>query len=57
MKKALLFAAFFMGLLSCKQSPESAFEKDIEALRDSLDNVGLVEGVYVREQGRTPYPK
>ena len=41
MKKALLFAAFFMGLLSCKQSPESAFEKDIEALRDSLDNVGL----------------
>ena len=41
MKKAFLFAAVALGLLSCKQSPESAFEKDIEALRDSLDNVGL----------------
>ena len=41
MKKAFLFAAVALGLLSCKQSPESAFEKDIEALRDSLDNAGL----------------
>jgi len=41
MKRLFVFAAVAIGLLSCGQSPESAFEKDIEALRDSLDNVGL----------------
>ena len=41
MKKVFLFAAVAFGLLSCVQSPEAAFEKDIEALRDSLDNAGL----------------
>ena len=37
-----LFLALLAGILgACAQSPEQAFEKDIEALRDSLDNVGL----------------
>ncbi len=41
MKRLFVFAALAIGLLSCGQSPETAFEKDIEALRDSLDNAGL----------------
>ena len=42
MRAEKLFIAFLAGILgACSQSPESAFEKDIEALRDSLDNVGL----------------
>jgi len=41
MRRIILFVALLSGLLSCTQSRESAFEKDIEALRDSLDNVGL----------------
>ena len=37
-----LLLALLAGILgACAQSPEQAFEKDIEALRDSLDNVGL----------------
>ena len=45
MRRTILCAALLAGLLSCGQSPESAFEKDIEALRDSLDNVGLAVAV------------
>ena len=41
----MLFAALLAGLLSCGQSPEAAFEKDIEAFRQEIGNVGLAVAV------------
>ena len=45
MRKSMLFAALLAGLLSCGQSPEAAFEKDIEAFRQKIGNVGLAVAV------------
>lgn len=45
MRKIVLFAALAAGLLSCGQSPEKAFEKDIEAYRQEIGNVGMAVAV------------
>ncbi len=45
MRKLVLFAALAAGLLSCGQSPEKAFEKDIEAYRQEIGNVGMAVAV------------